>query len=335
MDSLTQAALGGVVTYAVLGPTLGKRAAIYGMALGTLPDLDVLIDFGGPIENMTHHRGFSHSFLVQTAVSPILGWLFSQKKGKRAASFSQWSVAIFLCFITHSLADFFTVYGTQLLWPLTDHPFAHAILFIIDPAYTVPLFIALIGILMMRDRGGAQKLNLSMLTLSTIYLIWSVGAKSMIDQKVQFALTASGIHPDVYESAPAPFNTLLWRAVAVEDETYYEIWASVFDAVDDIQVRQFDRSLTLLKPIENHPSVRRLQWFTKGQYKAWQEDDVIYLSDLRMGIEGAYVFNFEVGRRSGETFKLGNFNQRSERPNLKRLPMIWERIFDSSVSIGP
>ncbi|MCH1449195.1 MAG: metal-dependent hydrolase [Litoricolaceae bacterium] len=335
MDSLTQAALGGVVTYAVLGPTLGKRAAIYGMALGTLPDLDILIDFGGPIENMTHHRGFSHSFLVQTAVSPILGWLFSQKRGKREASLRQWSVAIFLCFITHSLADFFTVYGTQLLWPLTDHPFAHAILFIIDPAYTVPLIIALIGILVMRDRGASQKLNLSMLTLSTMYLIWSVGAKSMIDQQVQFALTARGIQPDIYESAPAPLNTLLWRAVAVEEDTYYEIWVSVFDAVDDIQVRQFDRSLTLLQPIENHPSVRRLQWFTKGQYKAWHEGDVIYLSDLRMGIEGAYVFNFEVGRRSGETFTLGNFTQLSERPNLQRLPMIWERIFDPSVSIGP
>ena len=60
MDSLTQAALGGVVAYAVLGPSLGKRAVIYGMALGTLPDLDVLIDFGGPIENMTHHRGFTN-----------------------------------------------------------------------------------------------------------------------------------------------------------------------------------------------------------------------------------------------------------------------------------
>ena len=335
MDSLTQAALGGVVTYAVLGPSLGKRAAIYGMALGTLPDLDVLIDFGGPIENMTHHRGFSHSFLVQTAASPILGWLFSQIKGGRGASFSQWSIAIFFCLITHSLADFFTVYGTQLLWPLTDHPFAHAILFIIDPAYTVPLIIALIGILMIRNRGVAQTLNLSMLTLSTMYLIWSVIAKSMIDQQVQFALNTRGIHPDVYESAPAPLNTLLWRAVAIEEDTHYEIWASVFDAMDDIQVRQFDRSLTLLNPIENHPSVSRLQWFTKGQYKAWQKDDVIYLSDLRMGIEGAYVFNFEVGRRSGETFKLGNFNQVSERPNLKRLPMIWERIFDASVTIEP
>jgi inner membrane protein len=128
---------------------------------------------------------------------------------------------------------------------------------------------------------------------------------------------------------------LLWRAVAVEEDTYYEIWASVFDAVDDIQVRQFDRSSTLLNPIENHPSVRRLQWFTKDQYKVWQKDDVIYLSDLRMGIEGAYVFNFEVGRRSGETFKLGNFNQVSQRPDLNRLPMIWERIFDPSVTIQP
>ena len=105
--------------------------------------------------------------------------------------------------------------------------------------------------------------------------------------------------------------------------------------MDDIQVRQFDRSSTLLNPIENHPSVRRLQWFTKDQYKVWQKDDAIYLSDLRMGIEGAYVFNFEVGRRSGETFKLGNFNQVSQRPDLKRLPMIWERIFDPSVTIEP
>ncbi|MDA0856951.1 MAG: metal-dependent hydrolase, partial [Proteobacteria bacterium] len=49
MDSVTQAVLGGAVSYAVLGRRLGKRAALYGMALGTLPDLDVLIDFGGPI----------------------------------------------------------------------------------------------------------------------------------------------------------------------------------------------------------------------------------------------------------------------------------------------
>ena len=53
MDSVTQAVLGGVVSYAILSKHIGKRAALYGAAFGTLPDLDVLIDFGGPIENMT------------------------------------------------------------------------------------------------------------------------------------------------------------------------------------------------------------------------------------------------------------------------------------------
>ena len=60
MDSITQAVLGGAVGYAVLGRKLGKRAALIGAGFGTLPDLDVLIDFGGPIENMTYHRGVSH-----------------------------------------------------------------------------------------------------------------------------------------------------------------------------------------------------------------------------------------------------------------------------------
>ena len=47
---MTQAVLGGAISYTVLGRRLGKRAALYGMALGTIPDLDVLIDFGGQLK---------------------------------------------------------------------------------------------------------------------------------------------------------------------------------------------------------------------------------------------------------------------------------------------
>ena len=80
MDSITQAVLGGTVTYTVVGKRLGRRAALYGAALGTLPDLDVLIDFGGPIENMTYHRGFSHAFVVQALAAPVLAWLAVRPK---------------------------------------------------------------------------------------------------------------------------------------------------------------------------------------------------------------------------------------------------------------
>ncbi|MBT6726051.1 MAG: metal-dependent hydrolase, partial [Deltaproteobacteria bacterium] len=177
MDSVTQAVLGGAVSYAVLGRRLGKRAALYGMALGTLPDLDVLIDFGGPIENMTHHRGFSHSFLVQALVAPLFAVLLSRLPFGRYASWIRWCVAVYLSFATHSLADLFTVYGTQILWPLTDHPFAHSILFIVDPVYTIPLLFAVISILLIRDRNQALKVNAYMLGLSTLYLVWCTGAK--------------------------------------------------------------------------------------------------------------------------------------------------------------
>ena len=139
MDSITQAVLGGAVSYAILGKRLGRRAALYGVVLGTLPDLDVLIDFGGPIENMTHHRGFSHSFLVQAIVAPMLAWIIVRPRLLNEGAFLRWCLAIFLCFTTHSLADLFTVYGTQVLWPLSLHPFAHALLFLPITAKIKPM----------------------------------------------------------------------------------------------------------------------------------------------------------------------------------------------------
>ena len=334
MDSVTQAVLGGAISYTVLGRRLGKRAALYGMALGTIPDLDVLIDFGGPIENMTHHRGFSHSLFVQALVTPIFVMLLSKLPFSRSASWARWSLAVYLSFATHSLADFFTVYGTQIFWPLTNYPFTHSILFIVDPIYTIPLLVAVISALLMRDRNRALKINALMLGLSSLYLVWSTGAKSVIDNRVKKALAINGISTEVYESTPAPLNTLLWRGVAVDDDQYFEIWASIFDDVGQIQIQGFPRNEELISAIGDHPKIERLRWFTKGQYKVWQSDDQIIISDLRMGVEGAYVFNFEVGFQTDNQTNIGSFKQIQQRLNLGGLKSVWARIFDPTVNVS-
>ncbi|MGB0359280.1 MAG: metal-dependent hydrolase [Litorivicinaceae bacterium] len=334
MDSVTQAVLGGAVSYAILGRRLGRRAAIYGAALGTLPDLDVLIDFGGPIENMTYHRGFSHSFFVQGVVSPLLAWLFVRPERLTDALFLRWWLAIFLCFVTHSLADLFTVYGTQVLWPFSVHPFAHSLLFIIDPLYTLPLVVAFIIALVGKSTFNKVMLNNLMLAVSTGYLIWSASVKVLVDDKAMSALQLQGISPTTYESTPAPFNTLLWRSVAIDGDYYYEIWTSIFDEVDQVQFRRYPRNLDLVKSVSDHPSVQRLQWFTKDQYKAWQKGDQIFLSDLRMGVEGAYVFNFEVAKKEAEQIMIGSFERLEQRPQLNRIEKVWQRIFDPSVQIS-
>ena len=80
-----------------------------------------------------------------------------------------------------------------------------------------------------------------MIIMSTAYLVWSAGAKVLIDEKVATALGLHGINPSTYESTPAPFNTLLWRGVAIEGNHYYEIWTSVFDKVDEVQIKRYPR----------------------------------------------------------------------------------------------
>lgn len=336
MDSVTQAVLGATVAYSVLGHKIGPRAAIYGAVVGTLPDLDVFIDFGGAIENMTYHRGFTHSILVHVIAAPLLAWLFSRFDNKSEGFFYHWAVAIWLCLTTHALIDSVNVYGTQLLWPVTDHPFSFATLFFIDPVMTLPLVVAFVATLVMvRNPKKAYRVNAICLSISASYLYCSALLKLQVDTKVQQAMVRQGIYAPIYESSPAPFTTLLWRAVAVDDDEYYEIYASVFDSVDEVSFYRYQRNTHLLTALDDNPSVNRLRWFTKGQYMAWQQGDTINIADLRMGAHENYAFNFEVGLQSATGIEPGSFREFEIEPDLKVAGLLFSRIFDPTVSLAP
>ena len=152
MDSLSQIVLGASVQGAILGKYQGRKAYLYGAMLGTLPDLDVLISYGDPVSNMTYHRGFSHSLIVLTALGLGGAWLISRYHQWRDMplpySTKRLALAMTLALTTHPILDSFTVYGTQLFWPLQDPlqitPISIASIFIIDPLYTLPMLIAMI-----------------------------------------------------------------------------------------------------------------------------------------------------------------------------------------------
>ena len=61
MDSLTQIALGAAVGEATVGRKAGKKGALWGAALGTLPDLDVVASlFLDPVASLSVHRAATH-----------------------------------------------------------------------------------------------------------------------------------------------------------------------------------------------------------------------------------------------------------------------------------
>ena len=71
MDSLTQAALGAAVGYAVMGRQIGPKAMLWGAVIATVPDLDVFVPLGSDVDDFTKHRSASHSLPPSSSrVSP-------------------------------------------------------------------------------------------------------------------------------------------------------------------------------------------------------------------------------------------------------------------------
>ncbi len=299
MDSITQFGLGAAVGVAVMGRrTAVWKAALWGGVAGTLPDLDAFIDHGDAVANMTYHRAESHSLFWLTLASPVLAAIVSRVTGE-TDQFRRWWLALWLALVTHPLLDTLTVYGTQLLLPFTDHPFGVGSIFIIDPLYTLPLLVGLaIAVARGRDHGGLRW-NAGALALSTAYLIWSVAAQAHVRELAEDTLAAAGRPAQRLLVTPTAFNTLLWRVVAMREDGYEEGFHSLLDDARTLRFEHFPTDRALERELPQLWPVRRMQWFTHGLYKMHRRGDYAYITDLRMGQEPNYSFNFRVARREG------------------------------------
>jgi inner membrane protein len=306
MDSITHLFLGGAIA-AVIAPAKHRRAALLaGAALNTLPDLDSLfiaLFSGDPVSLMTVHRSFSHSLFVL----PLLGWLIwwlCKRRGKRVVeSPTRWFWAIQLALLTHPLLDAFTVYGTQLLWPLHMPPVMWSSLFIIDPIYTVWMLLGCAVAWFARDRLLAQRALLAGLALSTAYLGWSLLAKSMVDREADRALAATGLANAPRFSVPMPLNTLLWRVVAMTPQGYVISDRSLVADRGTMRFQGYASNVQALAEAQDILAVRELAWFNHGFMRARVVDGQLVLSDLRMGLEPDYNFSFVVATREGQRWR--------------------------------
>jgi inner membrane protein len=319
MDSLSQIVLGAAVA-AAIAPARHRRAALLaGAALGTLPDLDSLpiaLFTDDPVALMTYHRGVSHSLFVL----PLLAWalwaFFRSRGGRVAEAPRRWFWAILLALLTHPLLDAFTVYGTQLLWPLPTAPVMWSSLFIVDPLYTIWLLAACIAAFFLRERAAAQRALLAGLVLSTAYVGWSLLAKAMVEREADRALAALGLADAPGFSTPTPLNTVLWRVVPMTFTGY-------------------PSNVQALAQARTVPAVARLSWFNHGFMRAQVAGDELLLSDLRMGSEPDYVFRFAVAERGSAWRAIPPRQLEGDLGAGRNLALTWRRMWDENVRMGP
>lgn len=332
VDSVTQAALGAAVGGAVLGRRLGRKAIVVGALLGTLPDLDVLIDYGDAVANVTEHRGFSHSLFVLTGLGSLLALLsayFFPTTEQRPIRFRHWWWFYVLCLTTHPLLDSLTTYGTQLFWPLDMPPLAWPVVFIIDPLYTLPLLIALlVGLTTQRVRNACAV----GLLVSSGYLLLAAGAKWSVEQRLAPVLVEQGLQHAPRLVQPTPFNTVLWRATVVDGDTYYESLIGLFDRQREPTLEPFQRSAkpgeytfkeltfkehTLGKhtfkehALEEHALTtslgQRLAWFAgpflRYDTRRLNDQKTLIATDIRLGFPGFHPFSFTLAQREGDEWQ--------------------------------
>ena len=320
MDSLSQFALGAAVGVAVMGRrTAVWKAALWGGALGTLPDLDALIDHGDPVRNMVLHRAETHALFWQTlAAVPVaagIAALMGRPRGLQAAhgapgtpaaqaapdrwrDFPRWLLTVWLVFVTHALLDAMTVYGTRLALPFSDTPYGVGSMFIIDPLYTLPLLAGLAGTL--AARGPRRwRWNLAGLALSTAYLGWGAAAQHHVEGVVraQLAQRADAARVERVLVTPTAFNTVLWRVVLMRPDGYEEGFHSLLDDGRPIRYTAFPHDRALYEQVRGIDAVARIAEFSRGFFRVDERDGVVRITDLRMGQEPAYVFSFAVARR--------------------------------------
>ena len=355
MDSVTQIALGASVCYAAIGPVIGKRALIIGAIVGSLPDLDVLVPYDDAIASFTYHRSWSHSLFVLSLFSLPLAWLIKRMTPESISakpSFGQWWLAIWLVLVTHPLLDSFTIYGTQIWWPLPLPPLAIGSIFIIDPLYTIPLIAGCIiawrsiGAKALKEdeeqqqqqQQQARRFVIASLAISSVYLGWTLLSQSLTVKRLDSQLQEQQINAKTRVIAPFP-TAVLWRIVLIDDDQYIEMFSSLFD--DDsipLQLTKFrnNRGTCTQKIVDSTArwAVQRMDWFTHGAIAVNRKKDRLVITDLRMGIEDDYVFEFDIGGWEGDSFTPSLATQQPLDFDFDRLSTVISRISDQSIVVS-
>ncbi|HVL59498.1 MAG TPA: metal-dependent hydrolase [Burkholderiaceae bacterium] len=305
MDTPTHMLLGAAIAVAVVGRRAAPwKPALWGAIGAGVPDLDLLINHGDAISNMTRHRAETHSLFWLTLASPALAWLSARIHRDVGGRFPHWWFAIWLAMISHPLLDWLTVYGTQLLLPFDGTAYGLGSVFVIDLLVTLPLAIGLIGLWRARETRR-YRWNAAGLAIALAYLGWSVAAQAYVTGVARDALAARGtiVPTERILVTPTPLNTVLWRIVVLHDDAqnrFYEGFYSLLDPDRHIPFEAFDRGLELRPVLEPLPPVRTMQQFTDGFYKLGRHANYLTLTDLRMGQEPHYVFRFSVARKVGD-----------------------------------
>ena len=242
---------------------------------------------------------------------PLVGWWWWRHGQKRYfngnwtapdADLKGWVLLFFWGFLTHTLLDCFTTYGTQLYAPFSDTRVAWGTIAVADPLWTLPfLACLLIAARFARSDQRRARWNGLGLTWCCFYLALTVVNHGRVKGEFESALASEGKPHEQLFITPTIFNNLLWNAVVEDGDGYLLAQYSIFDEVP-IEFHRVEKGWGLLHNLETDETLKVLRWFSAGYFNALLRDDgSLQLNDLRFGTFSGrgldaddYIFRFKL-----------------------------------------
>ena len=233
-----RAGLNRKTAYATLAAILAAEAA----------DIDVLWGLAGPVEELKHHRGITHTFLAAPVMAGLaVGavWLFHRWREKRTQAKSAlpfptmphlpihwgwlYGTATFSA-LSHLLLDWTNNYGLRPFFPFNPRWYAGSFVFIAEPviwaifllAFAMPWLFGLIGGEIGAKKKAFRGQGWAIFALTAIAVLWCVRwaehaqALAMVEntQIASAPVTRVAIEP-------YPVNPFRWHAI-LETENFYQ-----------------------------------------------------------------------------------------------------------------
>jgi inner membrane protein len=182
----------------------------------------------------------------------------------------------FMAFLTHVFIDVCTTYGTQIFYPFTLYRASFHNIFVVDPLYTLPLLLGIVGVV----RWGRISNTLGLI-LSSGYMLFTFWNAAQVKQAASTALRQNQIEVERLIATPSPMNNVLWNIVAEGDNEYYlmEYHSGTEEWGKMKTIAKYQESiLPELKAV----GVGRLIWFSDGFYTLQKLSEKEYVfKDLR------------------------------------------------------
>ncbi|MBL4701549.1 MAG: metal-dependent hydrolase [Phycisphaeraceae bacterium] len=209
MDPLTQGLLGATLCGAVFSKQLGRWSWLVGFVAGIAADADVIAYLWmQPLDALYHHRFITHTFWFIPIGGFIVALPFMLMPKMRLRRKSLILAAI-AGYATHAPLDMMTSYGTPFFWPLDMTRISLDIMPIVDPLFSLILFVGVILLIIKRSNTVGR---LTLLIAGLYLAIAATQHNSAINAQLAL-IDHRNQDVQIARVMPTPGNIMVWNSI--------------------------------------------------------------------------------------------------------------------------